>query len=293
MPAAGNHSPAIFRRAFFVYSLLWAAPLLAAAPANSLPPLSQTGKPDAAEAARILEQFRNSGIPGGYYLEFELRDLPRRGDERVYHGRLWGARNDLGAINRVELTDATGQTYRFLLQNGERAAVWRQAGGRVAPLDANALFEAVIPGVEVTAFDLQRPFLFWPDATLVNISRILGRPAYTFLFRAPANVVTGTAGVSAVRAYFDTQFNQPLQTELLDGAGKVLKTFSVVSLKTVDHQTLPKAVDFRNEFTRDKTRFQVTAAALNLALPKAIFDPGRLNEKAAVPSPENLTRIEP
>lgn len=292
MPDAGSSTPAILWRAFFVHCLLTAAAVWAAAPASA-PPLAQAGKPDAAEAARILDQFRRSGMPGGYYFEFELRDLPRRGEERVFQGRLWGARNEQGAINRVELTDAGGATHRLLLQNGERAAVWRQTGDRAALLGTSALFEAVLPGVEVTAFDLQRPFLYWPDASLVSITRILGRPTYAFIFRPPANFTAGPGGVAAVRAYFDTQFNQPLQTELLDLEGKVLKTFSVVSLKTVEHQTLPKAVDFRNEVSRDKTRFEVTAVALELTLAAAVFDPAQLNKDAATPGEHQLTRINP
>ena len=292
MLGAGESPPATFWRAFFVSAVLTTASF-AAAPAGPAPELAQVGKPDAAEAARILEQFRRSGVLGQYYLEFELRVLPRAGEEQVFNGRMWGGRNDDGPVTRVELTDAAGGRHRLLVQNGEKPAVWRLAGGKVSSLGAGELFAAVIPGVEVTAFDLQRPFLYWPDATLESIRRVLGRPAYAFLFRAPPGFDPAAAEIAAARAYFDTQFNQPLQTELLDRSGKVLKTFSIVSLKTIDQQTLPKAVDFRNEGTRDKTRLQLTGATLGVELPPAIFDPGKLGEDVRPPDAGRITRIEP
>src|SRR5437870_12771439 len=108
MCEAEECAPAKFRRAFFLF---FAATLTAfsAAPPGSAPELGQVGKPNAAEAARILEQFRLSGIRGEYYLEFELHALPRQGDEQVFHGRMWGSRNDSGPITRVEVTDAQGK----------------------------------------------------------------------------------------------------------------------------------------------------------------------------------------
>lgn len=246
----------------------------------------------ATEAARLLGEFRNSGIPGQYYLEFELRALPRRGEERVFQGRLWGKRNEQGPISRVELTDASGAKHRLLVQNGERAAVWRWANGRAAGLGVAELFAPVIPGVELTAFDLQMPFLYWPDAKLQSIDKVRGRPAHTFLFRAPAEFAAQHPEVAAARASLDTQMNALVQTELLDRNGKVLKRFSPLSLKMVDKQALPKAVDFRNEATGDKARMQITAAALGLELAPAMFTPASLADDARPPAADKLVRIE-
>jgi hypothetical protein len=237
----------------------------------------------------VLQQFRQSGIAGDYYLEFELHQLPRRGDEQVFQGRLWGSRNEQGAITRVELTDRDGRKSRLLVQNGERAGVWRAAGGQVKQLGAAELFAPLIPGVEVSAFDLQMPFLYWPDATLQGGEKVRGRPANAFLFKAPASI-TG-ADVGAVRAYLDTQFNALMQYDVLNRAGRVVKTFSLATLKTIDRQPLPKSVEFRNEVTRDKTRLQVTAAALGLTLGPRLFDPAALTQDVA--APEKLVRLEP
>ena len=293
MPIADRVAPARYWRAFFVF---WAVALArtatVAAPAPTLPELAQFGKPTEAEAAKLVEQFRNSGLPGDYYLEFELRGLPRRGEGITLKGRWWGSRNAQGALSRIELTDGAGVDHRLLLQNGEHAAVWRWVGGRVAPVGVAELMAPVVPGVEISAFDLQMPFLYWPGATVEKITRILGRPSHAFLFPAPASFVAQNTGVSAMRAYFDTQFNVPMQTEILVN-GTVTKTLALLSLKTVEKQTLPKAADYRNEVTRDKTRLQITGAALHLQWPLAVFDPTTLAQPASPPAPGRITRIEP
>lgn len=280
----GRTSPAFLGRAFFVFTFL-AVLGKAAVPAA---PASVS----AAEAARILKEFRQSGIAGQYYLAFELQALPRRGATQIFQGRLWGSRNAGGPLTRVELTDAKGTRHRLLVQNGEKAAVWRWADGRVTGLGVAELFAPVIPGVELTAFDLQMPFLFWPDAKLQSVDKVRGRPAHTFLFRAPPEFTAQHPQVAAARASLDVQMNALVQTELLDAGGKVIKRFSPLSLKVIDKQALPKAVDFRNEATGDKARMQITAAALGLELGQALFAPATLAEDGRPPAAEKLVRLD-
>jgi hypothetical protein len=286
---AGRIAPARIWRAFFVFSLA-ALSLRAAAPAKP-PELAQVGLPDAAETKQILEQFRKSGVAGQYFFEFELHALPRRGDETVFRGRLWAGRNEQGAINRVEVTDASGKTRRLLVQNGEQARLWRFDGVTVKSLGAAEAFEPLIPGLEITAFDLQMPFLYWPDARVERVARSFrGRPANVFLFPTPASARDNPAKITAVRAYLDTQYNALMQVEYL-GANGVLKTIALVDLKKIGEQYIPKSFDVRNEVTRDKTRFLVTAAALDLQLAPAVFEPATLAE--AVQSPGRLAPVSP
>ena len=42
------------------------------------------------------------------FLEFDLRQMPRRGDERVLHGRVWGARDPLGSVTHSRSTSGEG-----------------------------------------------------------------------------------------------------------------------------------------------------------------------------------------
>src|SRR5215207_10108292 len=97
--AFGRFAPAPKWRAFFVFGVL-VSRVLAAVPMTA-PDLAQVGRPSPAQAREIIESFQHAGISGEYYLEFELRIRPRGGDERVLRGKLWGGRNDQGAITRI------------------------------------------------------------------------------------------------------------------------------------------------------------------------------------------------
>jgi len=151
----------------------------------------------------------------------------------------------------------------------------------------------LIPGVEISAFDVQMPYLYWPGATVEKITRILGRPSHAFLFPTPAPFRAQHPDVSAARAYLDTVFNVPMQTEIVGANGKVIKTFVLLSMKRIDKVTLPTSADYRNEVTRDKTRLQLTGVALDLAIPDTVFQPASLTEPASVPPANRIVRIEP
>lgn len=294
MPLREPITPANLWRAFFVSTLL-AAAVHAAAPAGPRPELAQTGKPDAREAARLVGEFRQAGLPGEYYLEFQLRQLPRRGPAGpAIAGRWWGSRTEAGAVLRIELTDPAGKPHRILLQNGAPARAWRLEDGQAVGLDVKELMAPLVPGIEISAFDLQMPFLYWPDPTVEKITRSeFGRTAYLFVFPAPADFKAQFADVGAARAYLDTQYNVPTQTELLGPDGRVLKALALLSLQNLKGQTLPKTVDYRNETTRDKTRLLITGAALNLDLPATLFRPEGLGQAGPVPDPGRIVRIEP
>jgi len=258
------------------------------------PDYPQIGLPDQAAARALLDEFRQAGFAAGdYFLEFDLRQMPRRGDEQVFHGRLWGGRNEEGLILRISLQDASGLEHRLLVQNGPEAAAWSEVAGRVQARGEAAVLDPIVGGVELTAFDLQMPYLYWPDARIVSLNRVRGRPAYAFLFRAPAAFAAAHPLLAAVRAYLDTEFDRPLQIELIGPGGGVLKTLSIVDLKKVGGQWMLKQFDVRNEVTRDKTRFSLTAAALGLHFGTALLSPGQLAEDAPVPAFGQITAIGP
>jgi hypothetical protein len=277
----------------FCFLILTAGGLFAGQ-APKPPELAQFGKPDAEEAARLIEGVRQAGIAGQYFLEFELHALPLRGEEKVYKGALWGSRNEQGVIMRIELTDDAGKEHRLLLQNGATPSITRWAGDRVAPLEPAQLLAPLIQGVDVSAFDLQMPYLYWPDPVVEKITRsILGRPANVFLFTAPAAFVAQQPEISAVRANLDTQYNAIIQTEVVGRDGKIVKSFSLLAIKRIGDQAVPKQIDYRNEKTRNKTRLQITGAALGLKLPPQTFDRAALARPAARPPGAQIVRIDP
>lgn len=262
------------------------------------PSYVQLGKPDQAEGREILEQFRQRGIAGDYYLEFVLRVLPRHGAERVLHGSLWGSRNAAGPISRVSVRTSevgAGSEVRLLVQSGASPALWRWSegsGGAAEPLGVAALFEPVA-GTDLTPFDLQMPFLFWPEFVYEGLARMRGRPAHQFLFYPPAGVKERYPTLTGIRAYLDTQYTALVQVALIGEGGRPLKTLSILDLKKIGNQWIVESIDLREEITRNKTRFVVTAAALDQRFTAEVFEPAHLAEPAAVPTGAALVTIAP
>jgi len=110
-----------------------------------------------------------------------------------------------------------------------------------------------------------------------------GRPAHQFLFYPPADVLRRNPALRGVRAYLDTQYTALVQVELIGENNQALKSLSVLDLKKIGDQWIVKSIDLRDEGTRNKTRFAVTAAALNQVFPAAVLDPMHLSETAAAP----------
>jgi hypothetical protein len=261
------------------------------------PEYGQFGAPDQAEGRRVLEEFRAkgiTGIAGDYFLEFELHVLPRRGDERVLSGQLWGTRNEQGPLSRVAIvTDATKKTELYLLvQNGPSPTGWSWDGVNAAKsLDVAALF-APVAGTNLTVFDLQRPFLYWPDFDYQGLTRLRGRPTHQFLLHPPKDFSEKYPALKGVRVFLDTQFNALVQVELVGNDGQTLKTISLLELKRIGDKWIPKTIDVRDEVTRDKTRFLVKGATLGLTLPREMFTPAQLGETVNPPDAKNIVPVE-
>jgi hypothetical protein len=266
-------------------------------PGGPPPEYPQVGLPDAAQARSLLEQFRGAGLAAGdFYVAFDLTQMPRHGAERTVPGRLWGGKVAGGVAMRIEIGDAPEGPSRLLVRNGAAAAVWTAAtagGGGATPVLGAAVLDPISPGIEITPFDLQMPYLYWPDVRVTGLNRIRGRPAYAFLFRPPSGSPSGGRAPAAVRVYIDTEFDRPLEVDLIGADGALQKTLSLLDLKKVDGQWLLSEFDVRNEITRDKTRFQMTAAALGLAFGPGTLSPSGLERPAAIPSPTPGRRIQP
>ena len=300
MPAAVHLSPAGFRRAFFFLGAAALAPAAAHCQNHAYRPLPgyvQLGKPDQDEGRRILAEFRGGGmmhIEGDYYLEFQLRQMPRRGPEHLFAGRMWGGRNGQGSATRVTLVEEGGDR-RLLVQDGREPGVWSwggHPGDPVVRLSGAALF-APLAQTELTAFDLQRPFFAWPDFAYEGIAKIRGRPAYQFLLHPPADFAADYPALTGVRLSLDTVFRQPVQWEEIGEGGRLLRSVMIQELKKVGERWLPESLDVRNEVTHDKTRLNLTAAALDKSWPAARFEPSALPADLAAPPPDRLIGFQP
>ncbi len=253
-------------------------PALSAQAAAYRPPPNfiASGKADQAEGARILGEFQRAGLAGNYWLAFELRVMPRKGAERTLKGEMFGTRNEQGPLTRL---DIDGQ--RWLIQGGPQPSAWNGESG-LAPhgLTAGETLQPVA-GTDLTLFDLQMPFLYWTDFIYEGLARIRGRPAHSFVLYPPREFTAARPELTGVRVLIDTQFQALVQAELLGDKGATEKTITILDLKKVGEQWVPKSFDLRNNLTRGKTRLTVTAAALDLALPAEMFTAGALT--ATVP----------
>jgi hypothetical protein len=242
---------------------------------------------DPQEAAETLRLLRDAGVPGNCYLEFELHALPRRGDERVYRGRLWTSRARGALVLRVALEDGQGHSRRLLIENGPHPHGWQWSGSAPVAMTAADLSGPLLSDVELSAFDLQMPFLFWPEAAYKGTDRVRGRDARVFVFNAPAGSAVPNE-IAAARVYLDAQVNALLQYDLLDGAGRITRTFSLVSLKRLETTVMPKALEFKNERSRDKARLQFTTAMLGVDFAPSLFEPAALAQDVGAPAGRRL-----
>lgn len=244
------------------------------------------GSRDEAEGARALAQFRRAGLAGDYWLEFELRILPRGGAERSELGQLYGTQRAEGPWSRLVLPGSGGVAteQRWLFGVG-RPEAWKWAPDSPPHALGPGESFAAISGTDITLFDLQMPFLQWSESVYEGLAKVRGRPAHTYLLYAPAGVRAVQPELAAVRVSLDGQFLALVQVELLDAAGRALKTVAVLEVKKLGEQWIVKSVDVRNPRTRDKTRFTVVAAALDQRWPATAFSPGGLgDENPAVPA---------
>ncbi len=269
------------------------APLLLAGPASIRPGSVglASGELDPSTGRALLARCRRIGIPGQYYYEFQLQILPRRGPEQVYRGRLWGGRAGNVPSWRIEVDLGAGAERRWLVRSGPSPAVWQSDnGGR--PRSIGSL-DPMVKGADITPFDIEFPpsFLFWPKETLVGLNRVLGRPAYIFVLRPPGGFAGRHPEIAGVRSALDTEFDVPLETQLLGPGDRVIKTLSLVDLKKVRGQWIAKEVDVLNERTRNKTRFDVTGAATGLEFSPLLFEPSTLAERVAPPPDRKVERF--
>ena len=75
----------------------------------------------------------------------------------------------------------------------------------------------------------------------------------------------------------DDAYETPLQVKMFGRRGIAEKTIGLVSLKKVGERWIAKIVDCRHAPTRSKTRFRVTAAAVDLDLGREVFVPSGLS----------------
>ena len=244
--------------------------------------------PDPERGREILAHFHSLGIAGDYYLQFDLEILPRRGKKSVVPGQMWGARGFSGTMFRTHIENVeTHSTDRVVAHNGPNPRAWRyEPDGeetKVTEFDDDSIMDS-IGGTGLTMFELQRPFEYWPNFVYEGTTEVRGRAVHAFLMYPPDSFAEKHPDVGGVRMHLDANFHALMQAVVLDAAAEPSRKFTVMDLKKLGNQWIPKSIDIRDEKTRDKVRFKVTAAALDLDFASQLFDPESLDVSIDPPS---------
>ncbi len=223
-----------------------------------------------------LEAFRRQRLSGDYVFKFELVHYPRRGQKVRYDGVMWGSWNEKGPISRIAIypkSDKPVPPMEFIIQNGYEPVVWKLGkNGRATQMSEEELRTPMIEGIVYTAFDLLMPFIYWDDFEYAGADRRSGRPHDTFTMLPPSSWRKQAPDLAGVNVVIDRNFTALNQVEEIDKTGKSMRTFKVVSFKEVDDEYIVKEIDLVDEVSRDKTRFRVLAAGVNISLPQSTFD---------------------
>lgn len=230
------------------------------------------------EGKERIEAFRKQRLGGDYSFLFELEQMPRRGKSKVFHGMVLGSWNEKGPVSLVTLNlDPKREDegiVRFLVQNGYEPVAWKYDSGRgVRQLSIDEFFEPLVPEGQYTVFDLLMPFIYWDDFVYEGPQRVKGRTAHVFQMNFPDSYkVSSTEEIKGVNIALDSEFNALLQIEHTMDDGDISKSWRILDFKKVKDQWIPSKIDILDLQSHNKTRFKVTSAALNLDLPKALFE---------------------
>ena len=240
---------------------------------------------DTEEGAKRLAAFRRQRLVGDFCFEFELAHKPRRGRTIPYQGIMWGSWNESGPITRFRVSSVlpkdggfanSSEGVELIIQNGVAPQAWirRNDGSDFVLIEGEALFEPIMPGLLYSPFDLQMPFIYWKDftyegPTLVGVTRV----AQQFLMQPPVLSTSAERGISGVRVGLDDTYNALWRIEVVNAESEVASRFAVESFKKIQEQYIVKRITLMDYTSRDRTTFEVKAAAVGLSLNRDSFCP--------------------
>lgn len=235
------------------------------------------------EAASVLAEFRASRGGPDSVLEGDLIHFPRRAEEREWPVTVrtgWA-----GGVLRLRIDfGGEGAAGPFLFRGGADPAGWKVAPGTdgAVRLDGAAMLEPLIPGVELTAFDLTAPYLDWPDFRYEESVRVSGSPAHWFRFEPPPGwaPLLAEKGIAAVRVALDTRFNAPIRAEYVGPDGEPARILEARSFKKFANTWIVRRLEAFDAATRDRSELRIEDALVEIRLPGSVFRPEGLSEPA-------------
>ena len=250
---------------------------------------------DTIEGAKRLAAFRRQRLEGDCF-EFELAHKPRQDRTIPYAGIMWAhgmnRTNHALRVYPVRLKENesvnSSQEVELIIQNGVTPQAWirRNDGCDFELIEGEALFEPIMPSLLYSPFDLQMPFVYWKEftyegPTLVGASRI----AQQFLMQPPALSASAQRGIGGVRVSLDDTYNALWRIEVMNAESEVSSRFAVESFKKIQDQYIVKRITLTDYSSRDRTTFEVKAAAVGISLNQKLFCPvSVLSVEMSVPS---------
>lgn len=226
----------------------------------------------------LLSESNGSRFHEGYSLQFQLRHMPRRGNETVKTGILYGPFLGCGVSRLSVVRDSQKNNFfNFLLKNGKDPKFWNVTSNELQPIliSPEESLAPLVQGMNQTAFDLLMPFVFW-NGEYKNSGKVAGRPAHIFSFTCPPWITKVKPHWQNITLALDDAYDAPLRVEILGKSQIAERTLILRKFKKVGNRWIVKEIDCHDRKSRSVTRMTVTSAALGLDLDQTLFLPENL-----------------
>ena len=233
----------------------------------------------------LLSESNGSRFHEGYSLQFQLRHMPRRGNETVKTGILYGPFLGCGVSRLSVVRDSQKNNFsNFLLKNGEDPKFWNVTSNELQPIliSPEESLAPLVQGMNQTAFDLLMPFVFWPEEYLRS-GKVAGRPAHLYEFNCPAEITKVKPDWKTVRFAIDDTYQAPLRAEILSDGNQPVRSSTLRSYKKVGDDWIVKSLDCLDHRIRSNTRLEILGAATSLDLDPESFTPQKFMLPLAIP----------
>lgn len=232
----------------------------------------------------VVRDLNRTDFHQGYAFRFRLRHMPRRGEEFSRTGTIYGLAPGHG-ISRIDLDSQSSTTEfeNYLLLSGQKPKAWIYLFDNKEPrrISDKQLFDPIVSGMNQSPFDILLSFVFW-EFKYLKSGRVAGRPSHIYSFTPPGWVKNARPDIANITLALDDNYQAPLRVETFSKKGVPNRTYILNSLKKIDGQWIVKSIDCKDRSNRSTTRFEVTAAALNLDFGLRVFSPSGLLNKPVI-----------
>lgn len=242
------------------------------------------------QSSQILQLFRQSRIQGNFFLKFNIVNKPREGEnKRPIEGALWAGWADSGPQVRCEIFDSEGSTQLSFIavKNNKQSLLWISNNLKPAQsANSHEASEPIVPGLILSAFDINLPFTHWKDTKYTATLRSRGRGVHFF------EAINPTSGEPAKVVFgIDRTYGALTEATYYNQTGKITRTLKIENFAKVDGQWIVSTCSIRDEATRDIDILKITDAAVRINLLDHTFSPDSLVEKAKFPTPAELQHL--